>query len=403
MSNTVTEQMLLLVQNIKESADRAEQEYDQKVNQLQMKASQGIDLFGGSAVSQMADIASTSRKICDELYSAYQMLVRVLDEECRPLLAQQPDYRAVRDVCNLIQKLNSESEIENKFTASLNDHSLGDVASGRYIPSIECKMIESYWETKCASWTGREETEEREQRLEDYLKQREENTRNSNQERIDQYYNERKQWQKKCEHIKVQCVTEVNRRVQDVQSKLQQTVKEKYDNICNFHRQTLDQYTIIKTDAETVLGSLDFFKFAQKKEQKTIIDDAVAKIEQANAKIKVAKELYDAELAEAAQKAQNQKAAIAEQVEKEYTLPARPELPHIDGITNQNDFYKKAIIDGMVRDRLYTPTELIESIPELTDLTTVRVSAFLKQLAEEYRIERVEEKRIAYFRLLYKR
>jgi hypothetical protein len=76
MSNAATEQMLLLVRNTKESAGRAEQEYDRKADQLQMKAGQGIDLFGGSAVSQVADIASTSRKICDELYAAYQMLIR---------------------------------------------------------------------------------------------------------------------------------------------------------------------------------------------------------------------------------------------------------------------------------------------------------------------------------------
>ena len=125
----------------------------------------------------------------------------------------------------------------------------------------------------------------------------------------------------------------------------------------------------------------------------------MVKIEQANAKIKAAKELYDSEIADALQKAQSQKATIAEQVEKEYTLPARPKLPRIDGITNQNDFYKKAMIDGMVRNKLYTPVELIESIPELADLTPQRVSAYLRQLVEDYQVERIEEKRKAFFRL----
>lgn len=68
-------------------------------------------------------------------------------------------------------------------------------------------------------------------------------------------------------------------------------------------------------------------------------------------------------------------------------------------ITNQNDFYKKALFDGMVRDELYTPVELIESIPELADLTPQRVSAYLRQLVEDYQVERIEEKRKAFFRL----
>ena len=399
MSNAATEQMLLFVQKTKESADRAEQEYDRKADQLQMKAGRGIDLFGGNAVSQVADIASTSRKICDELYAAYQMLIKMLDEDCRPLLAQQPEYRAVRAVRDLIQKLNNESEIENNFTASLNDRSLGGVASGRYIPSIECKMIESFWATKCASWPGREEAEERARRVDDLIRQRDENTKKSNQERIDQYYNERKQWQTECERIRTRRTAEVNRRVQEVQSRLQQTAKEKYEKACKLHGETADQYKKAITDAEAALGSLGFFKFAERKEQKAIINDAMAKIEQANARIKAAKDLYDSEAADAVQKAQGQKAAITEQVEKEYPLPARPALPRIDGITNQNDFYKKALLEGMERDRLYTPAELIENIPELAELTPQRVSAYLRQLVEDFQVERVEEKRKAFFRL----
>lgn len=399
MSNAATEQMLLLVRNTKESADRAEQEYDRKADQLQMKAGQGIDLFGGSAVSQVADIASTSRKICDELYAAYQMLIKVLDEECRPLLAQQPDYRAVRDVRNLIRKLNEESEIENNFTASLNDHSLGGVVSGRYIPSIECKMIESYWETKCASWPGREEAEAKERRVDDHIRQYDANIRSSNQERIDQYYSQRKQWQQECDRIKSQCAKEVDRQVQKAQSELQKAAKEKYDKACALHGETAEQYKKRKAYAEAELAALGFFKFAEKKEQKAIIDDAMVKIQKANAQIRAAKELYDSECADAVKKAQSKKTAIAALVEKEYTLPARPALPRIEGITNQNDFYKEAILNGMVRDKLYTPEELIKSIPELADLTTQRVSVFLRQLVENWQVERVEEKRKAFFRL----
>ena len=135
------------------------------------------------------------------------------------------------------------------------------------------------------------------------------------------------------------------------------------------------------------------------KEQQMIINDAIAKLWQANAKIKTAKELYDSELADAVQKAKNQKSTIMEQVEKEYILPQRPAIPRIEGITNQNDFYKKAMVDSMVRGKLYTPAELIETIPELADLTPQRVSAYLRQLVSEYQIEKIEEKRKAFFRL----
>lgn len=65
-----------------------------------------------------------------------------------------------------------------------------------------------------------------------------------------------------------------------------------------------------------------------------------------------------------------------------------------------NDGIKSAILDGMEEDRLYTITELIKEIPACNDLTNQRVSALVRQMYDCANpcIERVEEKRKAYFR-----
>ena len=62
-----------------------------------------------------------------------------------------------------------------------------------------------------------------------------------------------------------------------------------------------------------------------------------------------------------------------------------------------NDGIKDAIYEGMDENRLYSVTELIKEIPACADLTNQRVSALLRQMMPE-RVERVEEKRKAYFR-----
>lgn len=59
----------------------------------------------------------------------------------------------------------------------------------------------------------------------------------------------------------------------------------------------------------------------------------------------------------------------------------------------------EAIVEGMEPNRLYTITDLIKEIPECADLTNQRVSALVRSMID-IRIERVEEKRKAYFRLL---
>ena len=64
-----------------------------------------------------------------------------------------------------------------------------------------------------------------------------------------------------------------------------------------------------------------------------------------------------------------------------------------------NEGIKQAIVAGMEPNRLYTITEIIKEIPECADLTNQRVSAIIRGMIGDT-IERVEEKRKAYFRLV---
>ena len=64
-----------------------------------------------------------------------------------------------------------------------------------------------------------------------------------------------------------------------------------------------------------------------------------------------------------------------------------------------NDGIKTDILEGMVKGTLYTITDLIKTIPALADLTNQRVSALVRQLIADGKVERIEEKRKAYFRL----
>ena len=63
-----------------------------------------------------------------------------------------------------------------------------------------------------------------------------------------------------------------------------------------------------------------------------------------------------------------------------------------------NEGIKDAIYEGMEDNRLYTISELIKEVPACAELTNQRVSALVRQLKDEGRVERIEEKRKAYFR-----
>ena len=63
-----------------------------------------------------------------------------------------------------------------------------------------------------------------------------------------------------------------------------------------------------------------------------------------------------------------------------------------------NEGIKDAIYDAMQENRLYTITEIIKEVAECADLTNQRVSALIRQMRDDGKVERIEEKRKAYFR-----
>lgn len=62
-----------------------------------------------------------------------------------------------------------------------------------------------------------------------------------------------------------------------------------------------------------------------------------------------------------------------------------------------NDNLKAQIYDAMEVGKLYTITDLIKSIPALADLSNQKVSALVRGMTSDL-VERVEDKRKAYFR-----
>ena len=68
-------------------------------------------------------------------------------------------------------------------------------------------------------------------------------------------------------------------------------------------------------------------------------------------------------------------------------------------VQTANEGIKTAILNGMEVGKMYTITDLIKEIPEISELTNQKVSALVRQLMPEY-IEKIEDKRKSYFRLI---
>jgi alpha-amylase/alpha-mannosidase (GH57 family) len=82
-----------------------------------------------------------------------------------------------------------------------------------------------------------------------------------------------------------------------------------------------------------------------------------------------------------------------ELLEKKNAADKKPTAQQVANKSTQD-----AIYEGMESGKLYTITDLIKTIPECADMTNQRVSALVRQMVLDGKVERTEDKRKAYFK-----
>ena len=408
MANIAGEKMLQAVRSAKESASRAGQEYDRAANMLQIKAQSNIDLFGGSAVSQVADIANESRKICDALYATYQMLVNMLDEECRPLLEQNPEIVAVREVRDLIKWLNNESEIENNFSASLNSQDLGRVVSGRYIPSIENKMIQSYWENKYHMWPGRAEAEEAERRKKEEAEAIEKRKKAEQAEKSKQsakeeyllkmsiYEKEYAEWQLKVEAIQKRRSDEVETRLTAIQTVKKCQIEKSYAESMGHYNTQKNDCIAKMEDAQAQLATLGSGRFFKKMTARKIIRRMEKQISIITSDLNALSRLFDNDIQDLNTWIEYERERLELEMEHLYPFPSKPKKPYpsrLDGVamTAQRlvaESLRDAIWEFMSLDKWYTIKELMDSVAAIYGMSMLNVKSILDNMYADSILER---------------
>lgn len=365
MSNTeVTVKIYQAVEHAKSRAKSAEQAFECANNAIQRQARQSINLFGGSARSTVANIARDVRRACDDVYSAYQSLIVTLDETCRPLLNEDPDMLAVKAVAELMKKLNDDSEIDVDFTASLNGSNLGDVAGSRYVPSMNCKMIQRYWEDRYSAWPGRAEMETQARRKEQELKQAAEAQALQKEQRLRQaaeaqarkqyedhkklyddqmkrYEQDMQKYDQDMQAYQQQLIkreAEIKRiddlRAKELKSREEAYVKEQYYSLEKEYtkrkkklEQSKSRHEKERDQALADLAQAGFFAFSKKKETKSIIADKEHELTVLESELQNAEKTYQDRKNNVTNEVSKMQGQFLAAIEKKYPHPPAPHQP----------------------------------------------------------------------------
>jgi len=235
-------------------------------------------------------------------------------------------------------------------------------------------------------------------RLEEAQRKEEEEKRRKEEEAA--YHRAVGEWEQKCAAVTAERNAEVEKRICQAQQDIEANAQKTYGEVCRVHRAIIKEQAERKTAAEAALATLGFFKFAEKKNQQGIIEEAVSAIEKAKTTILAAKSQCDSDIATAVQTAQKKKHAIEAAVAEVMPMPPKPKMPKHMIPENPNQKYFDAILNHMVNGQLYSVSDILMGAYGLPDnMTNQRVSAYMRQMVDMGLLVRVEEKRKAYFML----
>ncbi len=256
---------------------------------------------------------------------------------------------------------------------------------------------------------------------------RKEEERLAEEERKKQEEKEVREWEEK----KKQILETIEKKKKDYLKtgdeeleKKKRALIEKKENDINVAKQEIAAIQKEKADAESELPTLGLFKFGRKKELRQLLAGIPSRI--ADKESLIQKIASDFEVAK--QKAErdwdSKKNERFKQIEIENPIPEHPleekmkkerKKNQHDRILNQlsqnqgstatqaaNQAYKLAIYEYLASKGsgfMVTIPELLEVVPEVSDLSNQRVSALVRQLCDERILNREEIKRIAYFSL----
>lgn len=217
-------------------------------------------------------------------------------------------------------------------------------------------------------------------------------------------------WRTNCAAVKAQREEKEKELLQAEKEQIEAAAKAKYDAAMALNQGIIDKQTKRKSDAEQFLATLSFFRFIEKNNQRSIIEDAEKKLADAKSAVAIAESEYKSSMESAASIAQKKAIAFQFAVERKLPLPVEPTMPYFMRQSQsmsdrqrprqmETEELKRAVYNVLASGKAYTITKIIEEIPESEGLSHSRLNQIILQMKNDGVIVREERERKAYFRL----
>lgn len=262
MSNN--EKIIEIVESVQKEATNVAKNFDRRNDELQKRTRSAIDVYSGTALSQVASIVTETRNMSEELYVSMQSYVTLLDSRCKALLDDDIPLSTIKKVWDLIVWLNEQSDIHISFTSQLNYNPRNDVADVNLFPTVENKFIQKEWENR---YKLSPKYEEEQKRIEEEKKEKEAKKQEMARanEKIEAERSANKEKHLKGNEEREKMIADSNQNAANFEKNLEKRIEVLLQKYETENLKTLNQYRDRLKKAESQYATLGFFKFAEKK------------------------------------------------------------------------------------------------------------------------------------------
>lgn len=216
---------------------------------------------------------------------------------------------------------------------------------------------------------------------------------------VEKWKADRDFWKKERARIKNERIQRAKQLEEAEKKRMTYDAVAKYNKAVRYYNSTVSEQMRLKKAAEEALLSIGAFRISEKKEQKDIIKAADKKIKAAAVSYKMAKIKYKQRCDEIDNLIANMIDSFNNTAEKELPFPQEPKINETNCKRLENEIIKVLIVEYLDLSswKFLTVEDICEGLEDSIELSKQKCSALLRQLVVEGKVERIEDKRKAYF------
>ena len=311
----------------------------------------------------------------------FSALVRKLSEDGEKLVKRGAGKDFIRRMISKLQE--EQEELTLELDINISDYDKWEIRFD--IPQDIRKLPDKWKKMLNQPSQGKNELQKKQKASEAKSVEEKEKTKQAETEE-EKYQKTYHTWKKECDEVTAKRKARKEKLLEEAEAenrKQLERAEQAYRQSVTQKKQHLEDEKRRKEEAEKKLGTLGFFAFGEKKDQKAIIEETARTIPQTQAAIEQAEADYQAELGKIAERLKKNKEEAEGKAEREIPMPEKPLSPEESRRQKQEADWKNNILSVLSYSEPMSLEDIRRSNPELAELTVMQISRLLRELKRE--------------------